>query len=183
MFRQLQQEQRIWASQNFGEQTTDIYCLGMIEKVGALARAVLSRKQGIRNTEDHDANIRHAIGDITIYLVGFCNCEEVDMSLFYISSSQIETTCWDCEDISECVTFLITHRRKFSVIELLAIIRGFCVVEAIDFEQTVKDTWRNVIKKRDWKTNPDCVTGEEAKRAIQESGFKLLGGSGEEGEL
>ena len=74
MFDKLQKEHAVWSKKNFGEQDLEDYELGLIEEVGELAHSVLKRKQGIRNNENHDELIKDAIGDITIYLIGFCNC-------------------------------------------------------------------------------------------------------------
>lgn len=78
----LQMAHKIWLANNFPNNEPVDALLGLAEEVGELAHAFLKRKQGIR-TKDFDALIKDAVGDILIFLVSFCNtnninlCEEV----------------------------------------------------------------------------------------------------------
>ncbi len=53
--------------------------LGLVEEVGELSHAYLKREQGIRTDEDHTAKIADAVGDIVIYLCGFCTRENISI--------------------------------------------------------------------------------------------------------
>ena len=77
----LEAEHRVWHSENFGlHQPAWPSLLGVSEEVGELCHAFLKRHEGLRSEEDHDAAIRDAIGDIVIYLLGFCKREEISFS-------------------------------------------------------------------------------------------------------
>lgn len=169
MFKQLQEEHKEWAIRNFGKQDIEDYCLGLIEEVGELAHSVLKRKQGIRNNEHHDAMIRDAVGDITIYLVGYCNCAGIDMQAAYNMSRGV--TISNVCRISRLTSRLLIEESQFEVTDLLSSLLGFSESEGIDFEQTVIDTWDGVVSTRDWINNPDCVSTTEAKKTIEDSGF------------
>jgi NTP pyrophosphatase (non-canonical NTP hydrolase) len=75
--KELQLYMRQWQAHNFPDSPQWQPLLGVQEEVGELAHAFLKRSQGIRKNEDHDANIKDAIGDIVIYLIDFCNREGV----------------------------------------------------------------------------------------------------------
>ena len=68
-----------WTEKNFGLcRGSNDPLLGIVEETGELCHAILKRKQGIRGTkEEHDAAIRDAIGDIVIFLMDFCNEEQI----------------------------------------------------------------------------------------------------------
>jgi NTP pyrophosphatase (non-canonical NTP hydrolase) len=54
--------------------------LGVGEEVGELNHAFLKRSQGIRGTADqHTEKMKDAVGDIMVYLAGFCIAEGLDM--------------------------------------------------------------------------------------------------------
>ena len=160
MFKQLQEEHKVWAEKNFGKQDVEDYCLGMIEEVGELAHAVLKRKQGIRCTEDHDAMIRDAVGDISIYLVGFCNCENRNLGDYYIPHETFAfngTVVGVNSAIVGTINAINDISIPFNIREIIGCLNSFCKIEGFDFEQTVMDTWKNVVSKRDWKNDPDCL--------------------------
>jgi hypothetical protein len=74
---QLQAEHIPWRKRNFPD-TAPITAaendlIGAFEEMGELAHSNLKRRQGIRGTEaEHAAAERDAIGDIIIYLSGYC---------------------------------------------------------------------------------------------------------------
>lgn len=70
---QLQKEQKDWSDRNFPDQKPHQSLLGLIEEVGELSHAHLKTEQGIRVNEDHLAAKADAVGDIVIYLAGYCN--------------------------------------------------------------------------------------------------------------
>lgn len=76
---QLTSEHRPWLEANFPNQTAEEALLGVVEEVGELSHAHLKGNQGIRHTP---AEIREmkidAIGDIVIFLDGYCIGEGLD---------------------------------------------------------------------------------------------------------
>lgn len=70
----IQAEHLKWTEKNFPDQVADDCFKGVVEEVGELAHADLKKKQGIRgDAEGHDAEARDAVGDIMIYLMGYCS--------------------------------------------------------------------------------------------------------------
>jgi len=79
MLKQIQLEQHEWQQRNFPNNTDTEPLLGVVEEIGELCHAVLKQRQGIRIDEDHLAALRDAVGDIMIYLIGFCNIKGYDL--------------------------------------------------------------------------------------------------------
>lgn len=77
--RKLQQEQKVWGRNNFGDQPGYRMLLGIQEELGELCHAHLKDEQGIRTNENHFEKKRDAVADIVIYLAGYCNSEEIDL--------------------------------------------------------------------------------------------------------
>ena len=72
-FRELQEQQAVWAARNFGDTPPHRPLLGALEELGELAHAHLKDEQGIRGTsEHHTAKKKDAIGDIIVYLADYC---------------------------------------------------------------------------------------------------------------
>lgn len=44
-----------------------------------MAHAFLKKHQRIRKNEDHDQQMKDAVGDIVIYLMGFCTLNNIDI--------------------------------------------------------------------------------------------------------
>ena len=86
-FEQIQKEHKIWEDANFGEVPAHQPLLGVVEEwgelneeilkmnsaVGRLSHSHLKNEQGIRVNEDHIAKAKDAIGDISLFLVAYCN--------------------------------------------------------------------------------------------------------------
>ena len=63
-----QAEHKVWQNRNFpGWQPWEVL-LGL-----SLCHAHLKSHQGIRTNEDHEADARDAVGDIVVFLTGYCN--------------------------------------------------------------------------------------------------------------
>ena len=77
--RKLQQEQKEWSDRNFPNREGYYQLLGLVEEVGELAHAHLKQLEGIRRNEDHRLNIIDAIGDIVVFLAGYCNDHNFDL--------------------------------------------------------------------------------------------------------
>lgn len=77
--RLIQKEHKKWELDNFGTGSSHQSLLGIMEELGELCHAYLKREQKIRGTEEvHIEEIKDAIGDIVIFLIGFCNRENLD---------------------------------------------------------------------------------------------------------
>ena len=77
----IQREHAIWANHNFGPQRKHHSLLGMVEELGELAHAHLKQEQGIRGAGDNEAKAKDAIGDIVIFLFGYCNSRGYDLQV------------------------------------------------------------------------------------------------------
>ncbi len=73
-FEKLQIEHISWSQSNFPDMKAYQCLLGIFEEVGELSHAHLKREQGIRGTEqEHLERAKDAIGDIVIFLAGYCS--------------------------------------------------------------------------------------------------------------
>ena len=68
--REIQQQHHKWHDHNFPTSTAEDMLIGVVEEVGELAHANLKSRQVGENLE---ADERDAIGDIIIFLIGYCN--------------------------------------------------------------------------------------------------------------
>lgn len=71
----LQSERRKWAQKNFPHATAEDHLIGAMEELGELAHANLKGRMKVRagvNDGELVAAERDAIGDIIIYLTGYC---------------------------------------------------------------------------------------------------------------
>lgn len=68
-----------WALRNFGKQDSYRPLLGMMEELGELCHAHLKQEQAIRTNENHEEQIKDAIGDLLIYLVHYCSIRRLDL--------------------------------------------------------------------------------------------------------
>lgn len=71
----LQSELHVWRERNFPNADADQQREGLVEEVGELHKAHLKQKQGIRGYagEYGDEEQKDAVGDILIYLAGYCS--------------------------------------------------------------------------------------------------------------
>lgn len=78
---QIQIEAHQWREEMFDPATvTSMHqFVGVAEELGELAHALLKRDQGIRgSTKEHRAAIEDAVGDLVLFLMGVCSCENMD---------------------------------------------------------------------------------------------------------
>ncbi len=79
--RAIQADHKEWQERNFGvAKRSHRTLLGMLEELGELSHAHLKTEQGIRVNEDHEAARRDAIGDVFIYMMGYCNDFDLDLT-------------------------------------------------------------------------------------------------------
>jgi NTP pyrophosphatase (non-canonical NTP hydrolase) len=79
--RQLQAEHKLWLEHNFPEYSPARALMGVMEEVGELAHAQLKGEQQIRTGLHTEANARakmDAVGDIIIFLTGYCTESSLD---------------------------------------------------------------------------------------------------------
>ena len=81
MLKKLQEEQKVWGLNNFGPQPGYRMLLGATEELGELCHAHLKTEQGIRVNENHEEAKVDAVGDIVIYLAGYCNSEGINFEV------------------------------------------------------------------------------------------------------
>lgn len=77
-FADLQQQSQEWREANFGpeDRSPMIQVLGCMEELGELAHAEQKHQQGIRgldNQEEFEGLATDAVGDLLIYLAGYCS--------------------------------------------------------------------------------------------------------------
>ena len=76
---ELQQELNTWLNHNFPDTNPDQQLKGVMEELGELCHADLKATQGIRGYTQETAQepIMDAVGDIVIYLIGYCNTKDI----------------------------------------------------------------------------------------------------------
>lgn len=81
-FSELQSETQIWRNHNFPGEASDAarQIAGMMEELGELAHAWLKMDQGIRYDEALEDKEMDAIGDLIIYLCGYCSARGLFLS-------------------------------------------------------------------------------------------------------
>lgn len=76
-----------WRATNFPNAAPTDQLLGVQEEVGELAHHHLKDMQNIRGThEEHVEGMRDAVGDILIYLQGYCHLSGWDMFQIYMET-------------------------------------------------------------------------------------------------
>lgn len=81
----LQARLHLWRQRNFPNATADEQREGIVEEVGELHKAHLKQKQGIRDYEGPHGDVaaEDAVGDILIFLAGYCSYRGWDMEKIY----------------------------------------------------------------------------------------------------
>lgn len=86
----LQVQLHDWRLLNFPNTTADIQLMGMMEELGELAHCNIKAREGIRGTlVEHEAREQDAIGDILIFLAGYCSFHHWDMMAIYRTTAEI----------------------------------------------------------------------------------------------
>ncbi len=89
---QLQDELHEWRQDNFDHDTITphLQLMGVMEEVGELAHAELKMAQGIRGDEiQHIALAKDAVGDIVIFLMGYCSCRDFDLEKLILEAADV----------------------------------------------------------------------------------------------
>ena len=78
--KQLQTQVSEWSGRNFPDGEPWEPVMGLAEEVGELSHAFLKQHQGIRLDEDHEAEMKDAVGDVVIYLADVCHRNGMDLA-------------------------------------------------------------------------------------------------------
>lgn len=87
----LQSRLHLWRQRNFPTADSGQQLLGIVEEVGELCHAVLKNEQNIRGLGDPEkfmAAEEDAIGDLLIYLSGYCSYRSIDMFAVFEETAQ-----------------------------------------------------------------------------------------------
>ena len=84
-----QEQQRHWQNRNFPNNESYFCLLGAMEELGEICHSHLKSLQKIRGSkQEHEAKIQDGIGDLIVYLAGYCNLKGYDLE-------HIIKTTWD----------------------------------------------------------------------------------------
>lgn len=91
-----------WTLMNFPNHSSIAPLLGLQEELGELSHHYLKMMQGIRNNENHKEGIKDAIGDLMIYLMDFCNEEELNLeSIIEETWDKVKQRDWNKERLGD----------------------------------------------------------------------------------
>ena len=161
---QIQLEVATWATSNFPNRKDYQPLLGIIEELGELCHAHLKAEQGIRTNEDHKEKKLDACGDIIIYLLDYCNVNNITLD----DKRVIE---YNRSILSQEILFNISrHVGKLAnshyaeQIKFLALIEIHEIINCVwaytyyhlnmELVDIVNNVW-NAVKLRDWQKHPD----------------------------
>lgn len=164
-WKELIEERNEWIAHNFPDTPWTDSIIGVIEECGELAHCHLKTSQKIRGAAPElkvslDEDMRDAIGDMTIYLLGVMNhvhfiptcsarakqIEEGEESLPHIDSIMLR--------LGAAVGKLSRPDRVPTGIDQVVIMLiAYCVKREWDYYEIVEETWSRV-KERDWKADP-----------------------------
>ncbi|KKL97841.1 hypothetical protein LCGC14_1830410 [marine sediment metagenome] len=107
--RRLQEEVGPWSASNFPGLTASDNLIGVAEELGELAHAHLKHHQGRMTDEEYSEQAQDAIGDILVFLAGYCNSADFDLEALtekvwsevkrrdYTSGKKVVGPCSRCE--------------------------------------------------------------------------------------
>ena len=160
---EIYKEHGIWEAKNFPDSTADDNILGIIEEIGELAHAILKQKQGIRTNENHTADIRDAVADIMIFLLGYVRKRKSDLVLGIECEEDIEPVnlMHYLSTLSVKAGFIARDREgRYLQGDLFSIIASLQQISAhfsFDFLENLNQVWEEV-KQRDWSKNKETGT-------------------------
>lgn len=171
----IQQELSPWQEHNFGARPPWYPLAGMFEEVGELSEAYLQDVSPSNEVmfDKYLEDLRDAVGDITVYLLDFCNAMNIDLAVGWKDHEGVMI-----EPSSGWVSLLritknvgkVSHahlkmnqgirvtedhagnHKKYCVM-VLESLQEFCINTGLDFDKIVNETWDSV-KFRDWKKFP-----------------------------
>lgn len=79
-FKDLQEQSEAWRDEFFPGRDAREQLLGALEELGELAHAQIKAERGIRGSQsEHQEAKKDAIGDICVYLAGYCSASGISM--------------------------------------------------------------------------------------------------------
>jgi len=78
MLKKLQSEHKEWVKANFDDPKPWMFIMGVMEELGELSHAHLKSELQIRTDTDHKEKAFDAVGDIVIFLSGYCSSVGID---------------------------------------------------------------------------------------------------------
>lgn len=115
--KQLQAEHKEWEEKNFGKQPPTTGFMGMVEEIGELAHAMLKSQQKIRMNENHSAKIIDAVGDIFVYMMGFCNASDLDLETVIMNVwSKVKLRNWKINPETGIIDDKTRYQREYECI-------------------------------------------------------------------
>ncbi len=169
-WQQLVSRREKWVLHNFPTQEltnpTDSI-LGMTEEVGELAHSHLKKKQGIRGTpEGHDANMKDAVGDITVFMFGVMSAYGVPRERFrhhftdpYKVGNDLDRIVMALStEVTDIAFHFLCDSRPQRMMDAVESVIGYlgllCTRMQWDYDRIVLDTWASV-ETRDWIAYPE----------------------------
>lgn len=155
----LQKELYRWQIWNFGEQEAERVILGICEETGELCHSLLKSLQGIRGTpEEHDSNMRDAIGDIMIYSINYLSGVDERMPSFLPDNTPPTNDETMLRRAAFTIFRNVSKMTASKTIDtdarsLFYSLNYFCALKGWNLEQILRETWADV-GRRDWKTYP-----------------------------
>lgn len=170
---QLQEARREWVLRNFPDSIGDggrHNSLGIAEEFGELCHAILKAEQKIRGTaEEHEAKAKDAIGDLIVFLAGWCDDHGVDLAVAItrhpVTSSRIVNHLFLPLTLGRYIGRLMaiqeTKMEGASILEynksriparIIHWLDQYCEQQGWSLTEIVADTWTEV-SKRDWTKN------------------------------
>jgi NTP pyrophosphatase (non-canonical NTP hydrolase) len=157
---QLITERDEWIAHNFPnhalDEPVDESLVGVMEEKGELAHAHLKAAQKIRGSEEeHIANAKDAIGDLTIYLLGVISRIGQGFEDEGISPErQASTPTWALKYLDFFAGRLSISPDLHTCYRIVGCLVTYCDFMDWDYEEIVMSTW-NEVKQRDWQKNKE----------------------------
>jgi NTP pyrophosphatase (non-canonical NTP hydrolase) len=149
------EERNAWIAHNFPGPDMPNTMLGVIEELGELTHSWLKRDQGIRGTtEQHNEDMKDAVGDLTVYLLGCMKHYEVkpDYECNYRVERDVPRLLFQLSDAVGSLA--MRNSPQWYVSRICYLLSWICHIEGWDYDSIVKDTWAGV-RERDWIKYPD----------------------------
>jgi NTP pyrophosphatase (non-canonical NTP hydrolase) len=159
-FNKLQEESRQWVAKNFGQRPKHQPLLGLFEEYGELLISVTKEE------------LADAIADITIFAVDVCNANDMNLDQILYRHPREDLSWLDDSSLLKGIGTTIgkiahhflkreqnirgTYRDHTDQIEtrisqLIGFLNEYCVINGLNFEETVLSVWHNVVEKRNWR--------------------------------
>lgn len=153
-FEEIKEELKPWVKHNFGDRESWQPLLGIIEELSELEFAKTVHE------------LKDAIGDTMIYVLDFCNSENISLEEVFTSSYSVEYYNINYSIGKLCHSYLkmkqgirLNEAHKENVLKALSSICNYLYnyYDVSIVLNITNDTW-NKVKQRDWKKNPSQIT-------------------------